>query len=229
MKPMLMVVLLAFVGAIALAQTHSDYQPAVPVAPQVYGGGGGWGWGGGSGASTAAGSAMQGMASVVNAAGNYNLSTSAAAINMTQAQKQEIQNWSSYTNTYFDLRALNRKQSAEALGKPVSEEFIQRTIQAGAPKPLTGQQMDPLTGKIFWPDTLQDPKFQDQRGTLDAAFAERAKYGALPSQDARKVRTATQTMLGELEDMIQTLAPEDYMSAKRFIQSLASAASKPAA
>ncbi|MCL4194691.1 MAG: hypothetical protein KJZ87_23335 [Thermoguttaceae bacterium] len=54
----------------------APYQPAVPSSSEVYGGYGGYYDGG----TTAAGSAMQGMASVVNAAGNYNLATSAAAI-----------------------------------------------------------------------------------------------------------------------------------------------------
>ena len=93
---------------IALAQTGSPgsggysppYQPAVP-APSTsnqYGG-----WGGYSGGGTVAGSAMNGMASVISAKGNYNLSTSAAAINMTQAQKNSIQNRNLATNTYFQM------------------------------------------------------------------------------------------------------------------------------
>jgi len=65
----------------------APYQPVVPSSSEVYGGYGGYYDGGGT---PAAGAAMQGMASVVNAAGNYNLATSAAAVNMTQAQKQGI-------------------------------------------------------------------------------------------------------------------------------------------
>ena len=94
---------------IALAQTGSPgsggysppYQPAVP-APSTSNQYGGWGgyWGGG----TVAGSAMNGMASVISAKGNYNLSTSAAAINMTQAQKNSIENENLATNTYFQMR-----------------------------------------------------------------------------------------------------------------------------
>ncbi len=98
---------------LAFAQTSSSgssgtnvpYQPAVPAPTTINAGGG---WGGYTGASTAAGSAMNGMASVISAKGDYNLSTSAAAINMTQAQKQEIQNRQQWTNTYFDMRSTNR-------------------------------------------------------------------------------------------------------------------------
>jgi hypothetical protein len=242
MKRVLVILLTAIVGIVILAQTGSSqnsqrdstasppYQPAVPVAPQVYGGGGGWGWGyGGSGGGTAAGNAMQGMASVVNAAGNYNLSTSAAAINMTQAQKQGIQNWASFTDTYFDLRARNRQEAAAMRGKPVSEEYMHRVAQAGAPKPLGSQQLDPVSGEIFWPDVLQDDQFREQRDTLQAAFAERAKLGSVPLEGRRKAKAATEAMLDVLGSMIRDLDPQAYMSAKQFIQSLAFEVGRPLA
>ncbi len=85
------------------------YQPAVP-APTVvspYGAYPGY-----SGGETAAGSAMNGMANAISAKGNYNLSTSAAAINMTQAQKNEIENRNLATNTYFQMRTANRAARA---------------------------------------------------------------------------------------------------------------------
>ena len=72
MKSMLVILFAAIGVAAAMAQTNpSQYSPpappatpAVPVAPQEYGGG----YGGGYGSpGTAAGSGMQGMASVINA------------------------------------------------------------------------------------------------------------------------------------------------------------------
>ncbi len=114
---MVFIVIVVF-PALIMAQTGSSpypvpsskappYQPAVPPPSMIngYGYGGGPVYGGGT---TAAGSAMNGMASVISAKGNYNLSTSAAAVNMTQAQKNEIQNHQLYTNTYFDMRATNK-------------------------------------------------------------------------------------------------------------------------
>ena len=85
---------------------RNQYQPAVP-PPSMVGSYGGWP-GGYGGASTAAGSAMNGMASAISAKGDYNLSTSAAAINLTQAQSNEIQNRQQATNTYFEMQATNK-------------------------------------------------------------------------------------------------------------------------
>ncbi len=240
MKPMLTILFVAIGGIVAMAQTNppqnhpsggtapSTYQAAVPVVPQAYGGGydGYDGWDGGGG--IAAGNAMQGMAAVINAAGNYNLSTSAAAMNMTQAQKQEIQNWASFTNTYFDLRAANRKAWATEQLPSLTEEQLNRITQAGAPKPLPSQQLDPVSGRIAWPNVLLDSRFQVQRETLEAAFTNRVKFSTMPWQDLQKVEAATSAMLDELAGMIRDVEPMDYMPAKRFIQSLAYAARKPA-
>ena len=87
-----MLVAVCSVAALVQAQAPgaTPYQPAVPAASTVnsYGG-----WAGGySGGATVAGSAMNGMANAISAKGDYNLSTSAAAVNMTQAQKNEIEN-----------------------------------------------------------------------------------------------------------------------------------------
>ena len=78
--------------AMMLAQIGTaqyEAQPAVPApsTTNVYGAYPGY-----AGGTTAAGSAMNGMANAISAKGNYNLSTSAAAINMTQAQSNEMQN-----------------------------------------------------------------------------------------------------------------------------------------
>ena len=87
--------------------------------------------------------------------------------------------------------------------------------------------MDPVSGKIFWPDVLQDDKFQDQREKLQAAFEERASLGTMPWKDVEKVKEVTQAMLEELSDMVRDLPPADYLPAKKFIQSLAYEARKP--
>jgi hypothetical protein len=153
-----LLVIIAVFPALLLAQpapqysgssgTSQPYQPAVP-PPSIINGNGGWAGGyGGTGASTAAGSAMNGMASVISAKGNYNLSTSAAAMNMSQVQKQEIQNHQQYTNTYFEMRATNKAaRKAEEGPQPTMEE-IARIAHDGAPKPLASDQRNPMTGQL---------------------------------------------------------------------------------
>ena len=214
----------------AMAQTGSPgssgnvpYQPAVPAPSTVnsYGG-----WPGSGGASTAAGSAMNGMASVISAKGDYNLSTSAAAINMTQAQKQEIQNRQQATNTYFEMRATNRAaREAERSPRPTMEQLV-RFAHEGMPKPLNSSQVDAVTGGLNWPSALQQSSFDSQRNQVDQLFAARAKYGNLSYSDQLVVRKTVDAMYGELKAQIRDIPPPDYMACRNFLASVTYAASK---
>jgi hypothetical protein len=217
---------------LAFAQTSSSassspsvpYQPAVP-SPTSINASGGWP-GYNTGASTAAGSALSGMASVISAKGDYNLSTSAAAVNMTQAQKQEIQNRQQWANTYFDMRATNRAaRTAERSPRPTMEQLVRRA-QEGAPKPLSPNQMDAVNGRLNWPSALQQASFDSQREQTDRLFATRAKYGGLSYADQLAVRQAVDAMFGELKTQIRDIPPQDYVACRNFLESLTYAASK---
>ncbi len=116
-------------AAVMLAQGAAvQYQPAVPAGDTIAVGGF---FPGSCGASTAAGSALNGMASAISAMGNYNLSTSAAAVNMTQARRNAIENSALYTDTFFQMRAANRAhRAAEARPRPTAEQVARRARDA---------------------------------------------------------------------------------------------------
>ena len=180
------------VVSLALAQQQSSpqapYQPAVPPPSMgVYGGGYGYGMYGGVG-STAAGSSMTGMANVISAKGDYNLSTSAAAVNMTQAQKQEIQNRQDYTNTYFEMRETNKQaREAEAGPKPTAEQLA-RLAHETAPKPLSPGEINEVTGQLNWPSALQSDDFAPERVQMERLIATHSQLGTLNYADQTKAR-----------------------------------------
>jgi hypothetical protein len=207
------------------APSSAPYQPVVP-APSTVNSYGGWGVYGGSGGGTAAGSALNGMASVISAQGDYNLSTSAAAVNMTQAQKNEIQNRQQWTNTYFDMRHTNRMARAAERAPTPTMEQIARIARDGAPKPLTPSQVDPVSGRINWPGLLRQPQFESQRAEVDRAFAELARYGALSYSDETAVRAAIDGMFDGLKAKVREVPSADYVACRTLLQSLGYAASK---
>ncbi len=216
------------VALVSQAQTttpgSAPYQPAVP-APSTVSAYGTWP-GYGSGGGTVAGSALNGMASVISAQGDYNLSTSAAAVNMTQAQKNEIQNRQQWTNTYFDMRHTNRMaRSAERAPTPTMEQ-IARMAQEGAPKPLTASQLDPVSGRINWPGPLQQPQYASQRSEVDRAFVELAKHGVLSYSDQTVARQSLDNMLEELKAQVRDIPPAEYVASRNLLQSLSYAALK---
>jgi hypothetical protein len=219
-------------AAIAVAQPTQPATPppgiSQPIAPPSnsgyysYGGSGG-----GYHASTAAEGAATGMSNVVRAQGEASLNRSAAAINYTVAQSNEIQNRAAYTSTYFQMRQENRQaRAAERRPRATMEELV-RYAQAGKPKPLSPGEMDKVTGTVRWPLALQVDGFAKQRAELEKIVAGRASTGTLSPADYMKVRQLTSTMLDDLKSKIRDIPPEQYTLAKRFLESLAYEATRP--
>jgi hypothetical protein len=205
------------------SSSAAPYQPAVPPPSTInaYGGYPGY-----DGATTAAGSAMNGMANVISAKGDYNLSTSAAAINMTQAQKNEIQNHQQYTNTYFDMRATNKKARKAEEDAPPTMEQIARMARDGAPKPITANQFDPTTGKVTWPAWLQQDAFTQERAELEQLLVKQATYGSLGFSDQMLARQTIESMFKDLKSQIAQVPQQDYMASRGFLQSMLYATTK---
>jgi hypothetical protein len=209
--------------SMALAQqppTEQPYQPAVPPPSMgAYGGGYGYGMTGGVG-STAAGSAMTGMANVVSAKGDYNLATSAAAVNMTQAQRNEIQNRQLYTNTYFEMRETNRQARAAESGPRLTAEQISRIAHETAPKPLSSSEVNHVTGKLNWPDVFQMDVFSADRANFERLMGSYSQVGTLSYGDKTKARALINNMAKELKQRIREIPGPDYIASRSFLESL---------
>lgn len=199
------------------------YTPAVPQASMVTGYGG---FGYDSGASTAAGSALNGMAGVISASGDAALSASAAAINLTQAEKQDIQNRQAAANTYFEMRASNRAARAIERGPPLTSEQLATAAHAQVPKPLTSSQLNPVTGKLNWPGPLQEDAFAKRRGEVDQLMTQQSQYGSLSYADQTKVRTSINSMFKDLKAQVNKLPTPDYAAARTFLNSVLYACTK---
>jgi hypothetical protein len=217
--------------SLALGQRQSSnqpYQPAVP-PPSIggYGGGGyGIGYGGGGVGSTVQGSAMTGMANAISAKGSYNLSTSAAVVNMTQAQKQEIENHQQYTNTYFDMRATNKAARAAEEGPRVTAEQVARMAHEAAPKPLSPGEMNDVTGKLNWPEALQMDIFATDRKKLEELFVSSSQMGSMNYADQSQARTIINDMNKTLKTQVKSIPGTVYVTCKKFLEGLMFTAAK---
>jgi hypothetical protein len=215
--------------ALGQGQTSAPppYQPAVP-PPSMggYGGGMGFGWGGGGVGSTVQGSALTGMSNVISAKGSYNLSTSAAAVNMTQAQKNEIENHQQYTNTYFDMRATNKAARAAEEGPRVTAEQVARMAQEAAPKPLSPGEVNDVTGKLNWPEALQMDMFAADRKKLEDLFVSYSQMGSMNYADQSKARTIINDMNKLLKTQVKSIPGSVYVTCKKFLEGLMFTAAK---
>lgn len=210
--------------SLAVGQQQSSQQPYQPAVPppsmNVYGGGGYGGYGGGGVGSTAAGSAATGMANVISAKGSYNLSTSAAAVNMTQAQSKEIENHQQYTNTYFEMQATNKAaRESQAIPRP-TPEVLSRIAQESAPKPFSPGEVNDVTGRITWPEALQLDLFASDRQNLEALVGSYSQLGALNYADQVKARSLINDMNAKLKSQVRNIPGPDYLACKEFLRSL---------
>ncbi len=180
--------------------------------------------------STAAEGAARGMADVIRSQGQYNLKTSEAAINLGKAQKQKIENKEQWTSTYFQMRDINRQhRDAELKRRRGNPEDWIRYAQAGRPKPLSSSELNAVTGEIHWPMLLTAKNFDAQRADLQKMFTARAYHGVLGAEDFSKTSRLIDQMIAMLKDGIDDVPAQQYITAKKFLESLAYAASRPAA
>lgn len=180
-------------------------------------------------ASTVAESYARGIADVVRSRGQYNLLTSEALINVEDARTKNMQNRLQWTQTYFEMRKMNRDYRRELRGPTPSPEAFARWAREAAPDRLKSVELDSITGRISWPTLLQEARYAPLRASMEQAFLERAeKHGAIGPDTALKINDDAQTMLQILEDQLQeskirnTPIPSYlYIDAKKFIESLA--------
>lgn len=182
-----------------------------------------WGYYPDNRASTPGESHARGMADVVRSQGVYNLTTSQAAINMTEAQSRYIDNRDQWTNTYFQMRDANRKYRAAERGPRPSMENLVRYAQAGKPKQLSPSELDVITGGVSWPKLLQTEPFSESRKQVEQLFAKRAEGVALGFKDQTELGKITDAMLADLKKLLREkeVSQMDYIACKRFVESLA--------
>jgi hypothetical protein len=193
------------------------YQPAVPPPSTPVYGGGGYGYGGGQ---TAQGAALQGMSQVISAAGQYNLDTSAAAVNMTEAQRNELRNQVQGVQTFWQMRDIGRAEREQERGPRPTPEELARRARAGAPRALTTSQIDPVSGVLYWPAVLQHASFQAQRSAVEEYTVRWVKYGGLDYDAQAQVREKIDSMFEKVKARITSIPPQDYMECRTFLQSL---------
>jgi hypothetical protein len=190
----------------------------------------GGGYGGGSGgysslsgeiATTPIQGIDYGIAHIIRAAGDYNLQSSQAVLNLTEAQKKEIENWKLFTTTYFELRRLNREYQALERGPKPSQTELIHIAQMGKPRRLTPSEVDNISGQIAWPIVLQAVEFAPYRTQLERIYADRAAHGMLGLDEYLTADRLTAMMTDVLRRHIFDVPPADYMTSRRFLESLA--------
>ena len=190
---------------------------------------GGFGFNRGGYASTAQQGADYGMSEMMRAQGYQNLQNSEAAKNWEEAKTADIQNRLRWTETYFEMRKVNREKRAEEDGPPVTQEQAIRMAAQKMPARLRSTQLDPATGHIEYPMILTDTGYKPYRDKLDTLFAHRAASGgSMPYSDYQAIQQTVGQFIDALTRRINEYTAGDFGRAKNFLDSLGNEARMPA-
>jgi hypothetical protein len=179
---------------------------------------------GGGGGGTAASNYMNGMSSVIQSEGAYNLMTAQANIANQQAESQYLQNRLAATQTYFEMRQMNKQYREQERAKPMSSEALSHYYEQMKPKRMVPTQLDPVTGQITWPLPLQDEAYASYREQLDSLYKVRAQHKDFNYND---VRLAAEGMQTEFRKHLDEFAPQDFENSNKFLEALAVEAHYP--
>ena len=210
--------------------THPHRSPLFsPFSP--FGLNGGYGGGGdylmGDIATNAYQGIDYGIAKILHAQGDSDLAESQAALNATEVYNRQMDNWKKSVVTYFDVQRVNREARAAERGRPLTETDYTRMAQMGKPRRLTPSEVEVVRGDITWPRVLMADDFAPERDAIAQSFSDRAYYGAMDLDAFLRVRRTAQSMLETLRSQIADLPPTEYMTARRFLESLAYEAQFP--
>jgi hypothetical protein len=176
-------------------------------------------------ANTLPESYARGAAMVIHARGHYERLAAEARILHAEARAREIENHEAAVESYFALRQLNRQAVALARGPRPTQDDLVRIASQARPQPLDDELTD--AGEICWPALLQAQEFAWFRAELEDAFCERAVNGGPRLEDLTWIDQTARAMLDVLKEHVRGVPADDYMTARRFIESLVHEARQP--
>ncbi len=178
---------------------------------------GGYGW---SGGTSLHGDYLQGRANFYRARGAYLQSYAKAMINYQEARKKYIENQEKLNQLYWEHR---RERAARRKAKQDERARRRRAIasrrSSEVPKPprrLTPSELDPSSGKIFWPSALESDLFAEDRKKLEELFVLRAHSETIPGHSAEIYQTA-RDMKDKLKMQIKSIPQQKYLVARKFL------------
>lgn len=189
--------------------------------PAGYGPGYGYGYGGGYYGTTRAQGALTGMASVIGARGEAAYNYSEAAINAQEARSQYIDNEVKWQHAYYEVRDNYNKYYEATYHQPNKEKYqnFLANAKSGAPPKLTPTELDSSTGKVNWPRALLADDYAHDRTTIEDSMVVKAATSGGSGNDT-KVVDATRSMQRTLKANISELPPQQYIEARKFLESL---------
>jgi hypothetical protein len=180
--------------------------------------GGYWGnpWGG----TTAYGSAARGQAAMIRAQGQAQADRAKAARENEEARSRYLDNKAKYEKMRREQREWEdaRKEQQLAERKEAAANRPPAKITDRYDR-LPVDQLDPTTGAISWPESLQRPLYDKEREIIEQALLAQAEEG--PSERlSRIIQDTADEMKKKVSSQLKDLGFEEYSRTRRFLGAL---------
>lgn len=204
----------------AAAQTTGSYfqpvslGPAYDVAPRH--------------SSTALEGALRGRAKLIDALGRYRVNDAQANILNEQARTLAYENDVKKTETLYRKKYLWRQHRESERARAIERDTLGKELltqrQATYYRDtyaLDADQFNRTTGRLDWPESLQDDQFAATRSQLDFLFRQRSRYG-VGSDDpfAGRILKLTEQLKQDLKEELANMEASDYADAQKFVRGL---------
>jgi len=167
------------------------------------------------------GNAQAGTGSITSLpAGVGEFSDGRRAINFETAQSMRLDNRLKETETFFEMRRINRAARALEAGPRVTLEQAVRMARASAPRRLSDLELDPITGDITWPSALTEETYAMEKAAVQNKFHDRSAGISMDSARFNSVNNSISTLKMLLKDNIDRYVSSHYGKAKSFLDSL---------
>ncbi len=171
--------------------------------------------------STPVEGARRGMADVIRARGEAAEAGTRAMNNYEEARSKYIDNKMKFTETYWARKRLGEAElKKDHDRKRAGRDAYRATKGSGFPPRLSPAELDPSTGKIYWPQALMGDRYAELRKELDELFQLGFHTGSLRQYDSQ-INQISRSMRTELQKHIRNMPTNEYIASRKFLDSLA--------
>jgi hypothetical protein len=143
-------------------------------------------------------------------------------------QRELINNARMLNELYYEFKERNRAYRLLQIAREHSSpEVIAKVQLSNVPRWLGPDELNRETGAIAWPLALRGEEFARLRTQIEEAFRGRLTSSASNEADTEElVREDVNVMIGLLRTHIEEMPADEYMLARKFLDSVAYAAHK---
>jgi multidrug efflux pump subunit AcrA (membrane-fusion protein) len=169
----------------------------------------GYGYGYGHGA----GNYANGMANIIRAQAQANLTDQ-------QARSVSLDNQKKWAQNYFKMKEERQEYDARQREKnKPSPETLAAVAKSNLPRELGPEALDPVTGRITWPEVLQKSDYTAHRTELEQLFEQRVQTSQAAGT-AGRIHAVTAEFAEQLRRSIEYVPAKEYMTGRKFLDSL---------